>query len=107
MNLNNDVVYRRFRLGPLHQRHPGRSRRLVRHHDRFHLDASLCISPRLHDTNISGANPRRLTTQGHQIQNPAGCSHACSHRPLWLSAANAGEVMQKAAPQSGDSVFCH
>ena len=78
MNLNNDVVYRRFRLGPLHQRHPGRSRRLVRHHDRFHLNTSLCISPRLHDifgSRIYGAGPRRLTTQGHQIQNPAGCSH--------------------------------
>jgi hypothetical protein len=41
MNLNNDVVDRRFRLGPLYQRHPGRSRSLVRHHDRFHLDTSV------------------------------------------------------------------
>jgi hypothetical protein len=41
MNLNNDVVYRRRRLGPLHQRHPGRSRSLVRHHDRLHLGTSL------------------------------------------------------------------
>src|SRR3954452_18878632 len=36
MNLNDDVVYRRRRLGPLHQRHPGRSRGLVRHHNRLH-----------------------------------------------------------------------
>ena len=36
MNLNDDLVYRRFRLGPLHQRHPGRSRGLVRHHNRLH-----------------------------------------------------------------------
>src|SRR5246500_6087948 len=36
MNLNNDVVYRRLRLGPLPQLHPGRSRSLVRHHDRLH-----------------------------------------------------------------------
>src|SRR5262245_21491196 len=36
MNLNDDVVYRCLRLGPLHQRHPGRSRSLVRHHDRLH-----------------------------------------------------------------------
>ena len=36
MNLNDDVVYRCRRLGPLHQRHPGRSRSLVRHHDRLH-----------------------------------------------------------------------
>jgi hypothetical protein len=36
MNLNNDVVYRRLRLGPLHQLHPGRSRSLIRHHKRLH-----------------------------------------------------------------------
>jgi len=43
MNLNDDVVYRRFRLGPLHQRHPGRSRGLLRHHDRFHLCTSASV----------------------------------------------------------------
>jgi len=36
MNLNDDVVYRYLRLGPLHQLHPGRSRSLVRYHDRLH-----------------------------------------------------------------------
>jgi hypothetical protein len=36
MNLNNDVVYRRLRLGPLHQLYPGRSRSLSRHHNRLH-----------------------------------------------------------------------
>jgi hypothetical protein len=36
MNLNNDIVYRRLRLGPLHQLHPGRSCGLVRHNDRLH-----------------------------------------------------------------------
>jgi hypothetical protein len=41
MNLNDDVVYRRLRLGPLGQRHPGRSGGLVRHYDRFHLGTSL------------------------------------------------------------------
>src|SRR3954447_14867900 len=40
INLNDDVVYRCRRLGALHQRHTGRSRSLVRHHDRFHLDTS-------------------------------------------------------------------
>ncbi|MGC1596278.1 MAG: hypothetical protein WA774_13055, partial [Candidatus Acidiferrales bacterium] len=29
-------VYRRLRLGPLHQLHPGRSRSLIRHHNRLH-----------------------------------------------------------------------
>src|SRR5438874_4161225 len=36
MNLNDDVVYRCLRLGPLHQLHPGRSRSLVRDHYRLH-----------------------------------------------------------------------
>src|SRR5262249_24867812 len=36
MNLNDDVVYRCRRLGPLHQLHPGCSRSLVRHHYRLH-----------------------------------------------------------------------
>jgi hypothetical protein len=36
MDLNDDVVQGRGRLGPLRQRHPGRSRGLVRHHDRLH-----------------------------------------------------------------------
>jgi hypothetical protein len=36
MNLNDDVVYRCLRLGPPHQLHAGRSRRLVRHNDRLH-----------------------------------------------------------------------
>jgi hypothetical protein len=37
MNLNDDVVDRCRWLAPLHQPHPGRSRSLVRHYDRFHL----------------------------------------------------------------------
>src|SRR3569623_628764 len=36
MNLDDDVDYRRLRLGPLHQPHSCRSRSLIRHHDRFH-----------------------------------------------------------------------
>src|SRR5262245_22604647 len=36
MNLNDNVVYRCLRVGPLHQLHPGRSRSLVRHNDRLH-----------------------------------------------------------------------
>jgi hypothetical protein len=41
MNLNDDVVYRCLRLGPLHQLHPGRSRSLVRYHDRLHVNCLL------------------------------------------------------------------
>jgi hypothetical protein len=36
MNLNDDVVYRCLRLGPLHQLHPNSSRSLVRYHDCLH-----------------------------------------------------------------------
>jgi hypothetical protein len=36
MNLNDNVVYRCRRLGPLDQLHPGRSRRSFRHNDRLH-----------------------------------------------------------------------
>src|SRR5262245_10388731 len=41
MNLNDGVVYRCLRLGPLHQLHPGRSRSLVRYHDRLHENCLL------------------------------------------------------------------
>jgi hypothetical protein len=41
MNLNDDIVYRRVRHWPLHQRHPGRSRSLIGHHNRSHVDTSL------------------------------------------------------------------
>src|SRR5262249_52414044 len=39
MNLNDDVVYRCRRLGPLGQLHPGRSRSLIRYHDCLHSAA--------------------------------------------------------------------
>src|SRR5438477_3428502 len=46
MNLNDDVVYRCRRLGPLHQRHPGRSGSLVAYHDRLHGNRFLAyLSP--------------------------------------------------------------
>jgi hypothetical protein len=41
MDLNDNVVYRCLRLGPLHQLHPGRSRSLVRYHDRLHVNRLL------------------------------------------------------------------
>jgi hypothetical protein len=44
MNLNNDVVYRRLRFGPLHQLHPGSTRRLVRYHDCLHGNFSSVIN---------------------------------------------------------------
>ena len=41
MNLDDDVVYRRLRLGPLGQLHPGQSRGLVRYHDCLHVNCLL------------------------------------------------------------------
>jgi hypothetical protein len=52
MNLNDDVVYRCLRLGPLRQLHPGCSRSLVRYHDRLHH-----LAPDVWDVFISGFFP--------------------------------------------------
>ena len=36
INLNNDLIYRRLRVGSLQQLHPGGSRSLIRRYDRIH-----------------------------------------------------------------------
>jgi hypothetical protein len=43
MNLNDDVVYRCLRLGPLGQLHPGRTRSLIRYYDCLHDNFSSVI----------------------------------------------------------------
>src|SRR5690242_6355790 len=62
MNLNDDVVYRCMRLWPLHQRHPGRTRRLVRHNDCLHVNCLLgslcwkwCRQRKAHSTSMPAA----------------------------------------------------
>src|SRR6188472_2897705 len=62
VNLNDDVVYRCLRFGPLHQRHPGRSRSLVRHNDCLHVNCLLdslcwkwCRQRKAHSTSIPAA----------------------------------------------------
>jgi hypothetical protein len=71
MNPNDDVVYRRRRLGPLHQRHPGRSRSLVRHHNRLHP-----APPDFENLDSIAARPtwaQRIVEQ-HRAQNfDGGC----------------------------------
>ena len=57
MNLNNDVVYRRFRLGPLRQSHPRRPRSLIRHHDRLHQEPT-SLSPVPGGCTMRPARPR-------------------------------------------------
>jgi hypothetical protein len=61
MNLDNDIAVIRareagercpLRLGPLYQLHPGRSRSLVRHHDRLHGNVSSVIC--LFGGNVAG-----------------------------------------------------
>jgi hypothetical protein len=54
MNLNDDVVYRCLRFGPLCQLHPGRSRGPVRHHDNLH-----CLLD--HDEQMRCAGPSNST----------------------------------------------
>jgi hypothetical protein len=62
MNLNDDIVYRCVRLGPINQRHPGRSRSLIRHHNRFHLGTSLDHSSPAPRTALPTGLTRRLMT---------------------------------------------
>src|SRR5439155_8275225 len=50
MNLNGYVVYRCRRFGPLHQRHPGRSRSLGRHDDCFHRAMTRDLDDALRET---------------------------------------------------------
>src|SRR5438034_10316441 len=53
MNFNDDIAVRAFkageprriRIGSLHELHPGRSRGLIGHHNRFHLNTPLYQSP--------------------------------------------------------------
>jgi hypothetical protein len=54
MNLNDDIAVvrafkagepRRIRIGSLHELHPGRSRGLIRHHNRFHLNTASVSVP--------------------------------------------------------------
>jgi hypothetical protein len=67
MNLNDDIVYRCLRLGPLHQLHTGRSRGLFRRHDRLHRPPS-CEALRI-NYNIDGlAGEYTFPT----LQRPAG-----------------------------------
>jgi hypothetical protein len=63
MNLNDDVVYRSLRLGPLDQLHPGRSRSLVRHNDRLH--DNFLLGHRLFGGNVAALeSPLDISCQG-------------------------------------------
>src|SRR5437868_1527951 len=82
MNLNDDVVYRRLRLGPLHQLHPGSSRSPVRHHDRLHRNCLLSHYVSLVEKYMDGKPPgpgRRKSSSVNQSAppRPAPAPSAC------------------------------
>src|SRR5205085_2700464 len=80
MNLNNDVVYRRLRLGPLHQLHSGRSSSLIGRHNRLHrsppcvglLHVRYCATPRSLVALTDGASPAQVVHTPHLPQGPPG-----------------------------------
>src|SRR5216117_80183 len=73
MNFNDDIAVRAFkageprriRIGSLHELHPGRSRGLILHHNRFHVNTPLYISPRLRDIFGSQQHHRRHTSASY------------------------------------------
>jgi hypothetical protein len=87
MNLNNDVVYRCPRLGPLHQRHPGRSRSLIRHDDGFHLDTSLYQSSPTRHFRIPAARGNRVRWPGSAHVSRAQTSSG--PRTMWTATSSA------------------
>src|SRR5204862_1296194 len=76
MNLNDDVVYRCRRLGPLGQLHPGRSRSLVRYHDRLHDEFLLGLLSLWWKCCSVGKSVRHLT--------PGAVGRS---RPIWTAPA--------------------
>ena len=78
MNLNDDIVYRCLRLGPLHQLHPGRSRSPVRHNDRLHRSLPLCrhrSSPFDGNASSRGAQRRYIRKLCHVWRDETRVGH--------------------------------
>jgi hypothetical protein len=85
MTLNDNVVYRSLRLGPLHQRHPGRSRSLVRHDDRFHR-TSPCI--------VSEGQPSAFARDTFQCETPEDGATG-THNGIFASRAQRSDELQR------------
>src|ERR1700758_2831860 len=85
MNLNNDVVYRRLWLGPLHQLHPGRSRSPIRHHNRLHRSPPcvefLPVRQPLHPLSLDGLSDRngsiKILASRASMRNAEWPCHVC------------------------------
>src|SRR5215468_1560684 len=85
MNLNNDVVYRSLRIGPLHQLHAGRSRSLIRHHNRLHRSPPcvefLPVRQPLHPLSLDGLSDRngsiKILASPASMRNAEWPCHVC------------------------------
>ena len=79
-----------LRLRPLHQRHPGRSRSLICHHDGFHSDTSLYqSSPTRHlGSRISAARDNRVRWPGSARSVSRGQTSS-GPRTIWTAASSA------------------
>src|SRR5215475_11192881 len=95
MNLNNDVVYCRLRLGPLHQLRPGRSRSPIRHHNRLHRSppvSSSCLqrsgSIQAWEDGLESALTFVRTNNSHNSRTIRGQSS-----PFTLTAHNSGSEL--------------
>src|SRR5262249_2619342 len=92
MNLNDDVVYRCLRLGPVHQLHPGRSRGLLRYNDRLHGNDLLgCLS-------LTWKRCRRRARAGYQ-QNARQPGTSC-----FVSWVCAGCIDRRPKPDGSGSL---
>src|SRR6201993_1595468 len=109
MNLNNDIAVvrareagerRTLRLGPLHQLHPGRARRLIRHHERLHRSPPcvefLPVREPLHPLSLDGLSDRngsiKILPSPASIRNAEWPCHVCFigivSSVIWLFTGN-------------------
>src|SRR5215471_3585778 len=88
MNLNNDIAVvraRPLRLGPLHQLHPGRSRSLIRRHNRLHRSLPcvdfLPVRSPLHPLSLDGSSNRngsiKILASPASMRNAEWPCHVC------------------------------
>src|SRR4029453_13773106 len=113
MNLNNDIAVvrareagerRPLRLGPLHQLHPGRSRSLIRHHDRLHRSPPLnqCISEvEPLGSRHSGSVSSLLGGFFGRTRSPTSLASDVATKPVLLIQAEGG-CPESAAPRGSN-----
>jgi hypothetical protein len=97
-----DIVYGGFRLGPLDERHPGRTRSLIRHHDRFHLGTS-SVSVLADTTSSVHRCQRRETSACSAFQVSATTRH--HRRPALAEQRRIGQHARVRSVAEGSSVW--